>query len=123
MLRGNLTPNPLPSGGRGADGERPGTVVPGRRGVGEGFMRFPMRRYALTLVLLVAATGLLTSADPPRKTDVVLTDAAAAVHREALLVDGHNDLPYELRRKDGTAFRNIDLLKPQPRFHTDIPRL
>lgn len=82
-----------------------------------------MLRFVLPLVPLVAASGLLASADPPRKTDVVLTDAAAAIHREALLVDGHNDLPWELRRKDGTAFRNIDLSKPQPKFHTDIARL
>ena len=82
-----------------------------------------MTRYVLTLAPLVAASGILASADPPRKTDVVLTDAAAAIHREALLVDGHNDLPWELRRKDGPSFRNIDLHKPQPRFHTDIARL
>jgi membrane dipeptidase len=46
-----------------------------------------------------------------------------AIHREALLIDGHNDLPYELRAKDGTSFRNIDLAKPQKSFHTDIERL
>ena len=79
-----------------------------------------MLRYVLPLV---ATTALLASADPPRKSDIVLTDAAAAIHREALLIDGHNDLPYMLRKTDGTAFRNIDLLKPQPRFHTDIARL
>lgn len=82
-----------------------------------------MHRYVLTVIPLVAATGFLASADPPRKSDVVVTDAAAAIHREALLVDGHNDLPWELRRKDGPAFRNVDLSKPQPRFHTDIARL
>jgi membrane dipeptidase len=53
----------------------------------------------------------------------VLTDKALAIHNEALLVDGHNDLPWELRRKDGPAFRTIDLTRPQPRFHTDIARL
>jgi membrane dipeptidase len=74
-----------------------------------------------------APIALLAAEDPkpaakPGK-DVVLTEEALAIHREALLIDGHNDLPYELRRKDGPSFRNIDLSKPQPRFHTDIDRL
>src|SRR5262249_58880901 len=60
---------------------------------------------------------------PKRAKDVVLTDAALALHREALLIDGHNDLPYELRAKDGPSFRNIDLSKPQKQFNTDIERL
>jgi membrane dipeptidase len=83
-----------------------------------------MLRPGVPLFVLALATAPGSPADPPRKrADVVLTDEAAAVHREALLIDGHNDLPWELRRKDGTAFRNIDLLKPQPKFHTDIARL
>jgi membrane dipeptidase len=70
-------------------------------------------------VLLVPA-----AAEPPKPArNVVLTDEALAIHREALLIDGHNDLPYALREKDGPSFRNIDLAKPQPKFHTDIARL
>jgi membrane dipeptidase len=82
-----------------------------------------MRRLVFLALGCAAPVGL-TSAEPatPGK-DVVLTEEALAVHREALLIDGHNDLPYELRRKDGPSFRNIDLSKPQPRFHTDIARL
>src|SRR5262249_29957661 len=84
----------------------------------------PMRRLVfLALACAIASVGL-TSADPPKPgKDVVLTEEALAIHREALLIDGHNDLPYELRRKDGPSFRNIDISKPQPRFHTDIDRL
>ncbi|HJZ56863.1 MAG TPA: dipeptidase [Gemmataceae bacterium] len=65
----------------------------------------------------------LAAAQPPRPGEVVLTDEARAIHREALLIDGHNDLPWELRTADGPSFRNIDISKPQPKFHTDIPRL
>src|SRR5207302_8829732 len=61
--------------------------------------------------------------EQPKATDVVLTDEALAIHRDALLIDGHNDLPWELRTADGPSFRNIDLSKPQPKFHTDIARL
>lgn len=54
---------------------------------------------------------------------VKLTEQALAIHQAALLVDGHNDLPWELRSKDGLGFRTIDLRKPQKQFHTDIERL
>ncbi len=64
---------------------------------------------------------LLLAADP--RPAVVLTDEARKLHADCLLVDGHNDLPWELRTKSGLEFRDIDLLRPQPQFHTDIPRL
>jgi membrane dipeptidase len=34
------------------------------------------------------------------------------------LVDGHNDLPWALRRQG-----DADIARPQPQFHTDLPRL
>jgi membrane dipeptidase len=46
--------------------------------------------------------------------------SAATVHEQALVIDGHNDLPWAIREKGGLA--GIDLKKAQP-FHTDIPRL
>ncbi len=80
----------------------------------------------LAVSVLAAVVGLAPAADPVPKAgpkDVVASPEALAIHREALLVDGHNDLPWELRQKDGPAFRSIDIAKPQPRFHTDIGRL
>jgi membrane dipeptidase len=77
-------------------------------------------------VLLALVVGMAPAAQPAPKVDlkdIVVTPEALAIHREALLVDGHNDLPWELRQKDGPAFRSIDIAKPQPRFHTDIARL
>ncbi len=58
----------------------------------------------------------------PRK-PVVLTDEAIAIHKEAILVDGHNDLPWQFRTKSDFSFRQIDISRPQKRIHTDIPRL
>jgi membrane dipeptidase len=82
-----------------------------------------MARLVVPLALVSAAVGLAQPpADAPRP-NLVISEEARAVHRDALLIDGHNDLPYALREKDGPSFRNIDLSKPQPRFHTDIPRL
>ena len=62
-------------------------------------------------------------ADPPTRQPVVLTDEALAIHRDALVIDGHNDLPWQFREKDDLSFRTIDIAKPQKDLHTDIPRL
>jgi membrane dipeptidase len=54
---------------------------------------------------------------------VQLTDEARRIHRQALVIDGHNDLPYRYRQADDLSFRTIDIAKPQKTLHTDIPRL
>ena len=54
---------------------------------------------------------------------VQLTDEARRIHREALVIDGHNDLPYRYRQAGDLVLRTIDIAKPQPTLHTDIPRL
>jgi membrane dipeptidase len=43
--------------------------------------------------------------------------------REVPLIDGHNDLPYELRDRFGGSFDSLDIAMPQPTVMTDIPRL
>src|SRR5262249_35994284 len=60
---------------------------------------------------------------PALREPVKLTEEALRIHREALLVDGHNDLPWQFREKKDLAFRNLDISKPQKNLHTDIPRL
>jgi membrane dipeptidase len=54
---------------------------------------------------------------------VVLGDEARKVHAAAIVIDGHNDLPGEIRKKGGSSFTNLDISKPQPELDTDIPRL
>ena len=39
-----------------------------------------------------------------------------------LVVDGHNDLPWAMRRV-GYDFDRVDIAQPQPHLHTDLPRL
>ena len=74
--------------------------------------------------LLLSLAALLPGEEPKKKrAPVVLTDAALAIHREALVFDGHNDLPWQFREKRDLSFKVIDLRKPQPALHTDIPRL
>lgn len=54
---------------------------------------------------------------------VKLTDEARAIHRRALLIDGHNDLPWQVRDRFGGSLAKCDIARPQPSLHTDIARL
>jgi membrane dipeptidase len=71
-----------------------------------------------------------TSPTPPgtRRTSgnrgpIVLTDHALRFHRSCLVVDGHNDLPWQVRTEGDSSFDKLDISQPQPALHTDIPRL
>jgi membrane dipeptidase len=80
-----------------------------------------LRSLVCTIMLL---PSLLEAAEPPTpRGDIKLTDEALRIHREAILIDGHNDLPYQYREKKDLSFSSIDIAKPQPKLHTDIPRL
>jgi membrane dipeptidase len=55
---------------------------------------------------------------------VVLTDEARALHASSLVIDGHNDLPWELRQQAQGRFDRLDISQPQTgKLHTDITRL
>ncbi|WP_020475335.1 dipeptidase [Zavarzinella formosa] len=62
-------------------------------------------------------------ADPPVRKPVVLTDEAKAIHMEALVADGHNDLPWQMREKGSLSFSSLDISRDQKKLQTDIPRL
>jgi membrane dipeptidase len=62
-------------------------------------------------------------APPKPRAPVQLTEEARKLHGEALVFDGHNDLPWKLREKSDLGFRRYDLTRVQPELHTDIPRL
>jgi len=72
----------------------------------------------LVLILTVSL-----QADDVARPLVVLTPEAAAIHSAGMLFDGHNDLPWEIREKGNSSFDALDISKPQPSIHTDIPRL
>jgi membrane dipeptidase len=55
--------------------------------------------------------------------DIILTEEALRIHRAAILVDGHNDLPYKIRIKGPSALETMDLMKNHSEYQTDIPRL
>jgi len=88
-----------------------------------------MLRLVLAALFLAVAcfTGVVWSADNEAATKarppVVLTDEARKLHAECLLVDGHNDLPWQMRTEHGASFAKCDIAELQPKNHTDIPRL
>src|SRR5690349_21107178 len=48
---------------------------------------------------------------------------AGALLAEHPVVDGHNDLPWQLRRHVRYDLAKAGLREGDPRFHTDLPRL
>lgn len=50
-------------------------------------------------------------------------ERAERLHREAIVIDGHNDLPWRLREKFGGDLARFDLGTRHDDGHTDIPRL
>jgi membrane dipeptidase len=58
--------------------------------------------------------------------DERLIKKANEILREVPLIDGHNDLPWQIREKFKNHLQQVDLMnttKYDPPFHTDIPRL
>src|SRR5438477_11441436 len=89
-------------------------------------MRIFLTFLILVIVPMLSALGVTADdrAGPTRRRDPVqVTDEALRIHREAILVDGHNDLPWQFREKDDLSFQTIDIRKPQKGLHTDLPRL
>ena len=56
------------------------------------------------------------------KPEMDISDEAMEIHMSGMLFDGHNDLPWAIRRAANSSFDNMDIAKPT-RLHTDIPRL
>ena len=79
-----------------------------------------MRRLALLRLALVLAATISASAQ--QMTDYAAR--AAALHKQVPLIDGHNDYPWALRERSAALDLGLlDIAVPQPKLHTDIPRL
>ena len=81
---------------------------------------------ARLLTAFAAAAALVLLADPvaPLSAQNDLRARALALHARFPLVDGHNDYPWALRERDPQRrLETLDISKPQPSLHTDIPRL
>jgi membrane dipeptidase len=79
-----------------------------------------MRSIIAAWIVVVGISGQLAAGE---RGIVRLTDEAKNLHREALVFDGHNDLPWQFRKGNDLFVRTIDIARPQPKLHTDLPRL
>jgi membrane dipeptidase len=80
---------------------------------------------ALT-AMLTLVVGVLNAEDATPTLDrspIVLTDRAIELHKRSLLIDGHNDMPWEIRKQGSSNFAKLDIAKLQPTLQTDLPRL
>jgi membrane dipeptidase len=87
-----------------------------------------MNTHHAVLPLACAATVLLGAsarhAQAPSTSPLSKAlERARALQRQAPLIDGHNDYPWELREKAQRDLDKLDIRMPQPSLHTDIPRL
>lgn len=73
----------------------------------------------LTVAALLACALTTNAAD---REPIVVTDAARELHDSCLLIDGHNDLPWEIRTKGSSDFSKLDLSQRQPTLQTDLVR-
>src|SRR6186713_1818405 len=60
---------------------------------------------------------------PTDRGRIELTEAAKKLHALSLVIDGHNDMPWEVRKQGSSSFDKMDIAKSQPKLQTDIPRL
>ncbi|HEV8060503.1 MAG TPA: dipeptidase [Gemmataceae bacterium] len=93
-----------------------------------------MMRLICGFVFLLFSIGCFMASSPSTYGDepkqagsahapVKVTDEARAIHKAAIVIDGHNDLPWQFRTKKDLGFQKVDITRVQPKLHTDIPRL
>ena len=72
----------------------------------------------LVAVTLLCALSVKAEERPP----IVVSDEALELHSSCLLIDGHNDLPWEIRSRGSSDFSKLDISQRQPTLQTDLPR-
>lgn len=78
---------------------------------------------ALAASLSAAPAAAQQASSPASPADEALLARARRIHAQAPLIDGHNDLPWEIREKAGSDLARLDFTRPAPEQHTDVPRL
>jgi len=81
-----------------------------------------LRITASLFALALIAMPTLAAAQAPTRAELARIDR---ILRQTPLIDGHNDLPWEIRSAHGNDLANVDLNADTitPPLHTDIPRL
>lgn len=97
--------------------------APLRRGASIVF-RSPLASSPATVavtVLAAAALAVAPGAEPASAQDV--SEEAQRIHEEAIVVDGHNDLPWRIRGEAALEIERLQLDQRNEEGHTDLPRL
>jgi membrane dipeptidase len=81
-----------------------------------------MARMLLCFALLALAWPLAAVGTQTENVDPLLPRARRLL-RDAPVIDGHNDYPWQVREKGGGDLARLDIRQPQPAVMTDIPRL
>jgi membrane dipeptidase len=76
-----------------------------------------MRQSILALSILFLVILSLPAQEPK------VSEQAMQIHQSGMLFDGHNDLPWQIWQIGESSFEKMDIAQPQPKLHTDIPRL
>lgn len=82
-----------------------------------------MKQLALVTALLICGCAAGGERAVGARDDADRAAQARRIHASLPVFDGHNDLPGAMRDVTRENFDACDLEQPQPRFHTDIPRL
>lgn len=82
-------------------------------------LAFRLGRSSMVAALITCAIAQGAAAE---RGPIVVSDEARALHDSCLLIDGHNDLPWEIRTKGSSGFDKLDISRPQPTLQTDLPR-
>lgn len=82
-----------------------------------------MHRTAFRFCVLFSAGLAATQSLIAQRAEVKLTPEGLKVHNSGMLFDGHNDLPWQMRKIGSSSFDTVDIAMPQPKLHTDIARL
>ncbi|MDZ4659307.1 MAG: dipeptidase [Bythopirellula sp.] len=77
--------------------------------------------------ILIAQTTICTTTraeeESRERPTVVMTSEGERIHRSAILIDGHNDMPWEIRMQGSRTFERLNIAEHQESLQTDIPRL
>lgn len=80
----------------------------------------PACRAARALVGLLLCSAPAAAQD---RSDAALLARARRLHRASPLIDGHNDLPWEIRNKGASDVARMSPDRGLPAQHTDVRRL
>ena len=79
--------------------------------------------FVIPLILTISCSPDATQSHLSSDRDIHLTEEARALHSDAIVIDGHNDLPLMLDIRGDGSLNHIDLNQENGTYRTDLARL